>query len=204
MGPLRGPLRAWLRGVLPVSLRGLPPVLLVGLLAAGCDPDGAAGDPPAGVPAGAQPLVVEQHVDGDTVRVRFVVDGPAGEQGEEVAVRLLEVDTPEVDHDGGSDECFAQEASRRLARLLPVGSTAYGVPDRELLDPYGRTLLYLWTGDDAEPVFVNETLVVEGYARAVMYPPNDRYEDRMRAGEARARSAGRGLWGECPFFGAPG
>lgn len=157
----------------------------------------------AGLPGEAQAVEVVAHVDGDTVRVRLSEDGPAGRGGEEVSVRLLEIDTPEVGRDGEVGECFAEQAAERTADLLPVGGTAYALPDRELLDQYGRTLLYLWTADDGRVRFVNETLVAEGLARAVMYPPNDRYEKQMRAAQARARSADRGLWGGCAFFGEP-
>lgn len=178
---------------------------LAGLLALATTAcSGAPPQAPEGVPAGAQALEVVRHVDGDTVAVRLSEDGPAGEGGEEVSVRLLEVDTPEVGRDGERDECFAREASARTAALLPVGSTAYGVPDRELRDRFGRTLLYLWTEVDGEVQFVNSELVAGGFARSVLFEPNDRFIEVLRADEARARSEGRGLWQACPFFGAPG
>jgi micrococcal nuclease len=88
----------------------------------------------------------------------------------------------------------------RLAVLLPVGSTAWAVPDRELLDRHGRTLLYLW---DSRGVFVNLAMVRGGHARAVLFEPNDRHIDRMRAAEREARAERRGLWGACAFFGQP-
>lgn len=176
--------------------------MLVVLPAAACS--GTSPSAPEGIPAGAQALEVVRHVDGDTVRVVLSEDGPAGERGEEVPVRLLEVDTPEVGRDGERDECFAREASARTAALLPLGSTAYGVADRELLDPFGRTLLYLWTETDGELRFVNSELVAGGFARSVLFEPNDRFIEVLRADEARARSAGRGLWQECASFGAPG
>ncbi len=51
--------------------------------------------------------------------------------------------------------------------------------------------------------FVNQALVRGGFARAVLYEPNDRYIDLMREAEADARAADTGLWGACAFFGQP-
>ena len=70
--------------------------------------------------------------------------------------------------------------------------------DVERIDPYGRTLAYVWLGDE----LFNETLVREGYAFVTTYPPNVRYVDRFRAAQREARSAGRGVWGRCVHEGA--
>jgi micrococcal nuclease len=148
---------------------------------------------PAGVPADAQQVRVSLHTDGDTVRV---VPTGAGvlTRDVELKVRLLEIDAPESVAPGTPVECFALAASKRLARLLPIGSTAWAQPDRDRLDPYDRTLLYLWNDDGT---FVNLAMVRDGYATAVLYPPNDLHIDELRAAEALAREAGRGLWGRC-------
>jgi micrococcal nuclease len=148
----------------------------------------------AAIPDGAEPARVTSHVDGDTIRL--TAEGTSGflPQERETTVRLLEIDTPEHGRDGAPAECYAEEASRALADLLPTGSTLWAKPDRELLDPYGRTLLYLWTADG---VFVNLELVRQGYAEAVLFEPNDEYIDQMRAAEQQARAEGRGLWGAC-------
>jgi micrococcal nuclease len=42
--------------------------------------------------------------------------------------------------------------------------------DLERIDPFGRTLAYVWLGDEQ----FNETLVREGYAFVTTYPPNVR------------------------------
>ncbi|MDP3767910.1 MAG: glutamate synthase central domain-containing protein, partial [Dehalococcoidia bacterium] len=44
------------------------------------------------------------------------------------------------------------------------------------------------------PLMVNEELVRNGYAHAVTYPPDVKYQDRLRALEAEAREMGVGLW----------
>ena len=165
-------------------------------------PDQVPGTHPvsSAVPEGAEPARVVSHVDGDTIRLTGSgvhgsdpLDGADVLDGE-TSVRLLEIDTPELATDGAPAECFAEEASRALRDLLPVGATVWVEPDRDLLDPYGRTLLYLWTerGD-----FVNLELVRQGYARSVLFEPNDAYIHQMREAESEARADLRGMWGAC-------
>ena len=43
----------------------------------------------------------------------------------------------------------------------------------------------------------NLTLIRRGYARVLIYEPNDRYEKRLRRAQRNARAADRGLWGAC-------
>ncbi|HSJ22575.1 MAG TPA: thermonuclease family protein [Nocardioidaceae bacterium] len=148
----------------------------------------------AGIPESAEPARVAAHVDGDTIRLTAERGFGVLPRGRETTVRLLEIDTPEHGRDGATAECYAEEASRALADMLPTGSKVWTRGDRELLDPYGRTLLYLWT---TEGVFVNLELVRQGYAEAVLFEPNDEYIDTMREAEDRARTERRGLWGAC-------
>ena len=163
-----------------------------------CDSSTSAAPGDAGTPESWQELEVEWHVDGDTVGVRLVEDGPAGRRGEEVSVRLLEIDTPEIRPER---ECFGPEAAAELARLLPRGSTLWGERDEQLRDPYGRTLLYLYAdlpGDsEPGPVMVNLHLVRTGYAEAVLFRPNDLHIEAIREAEAAAREDEVGLWGAC-------
>ena len=180
-----------------IPLGGPPLVLLLVVAVPACaQVESRAGPEPvaevvsAQAPADAQAVEVTGHVDGDTLRVTAIGRGVLP-GGREVVVRLLEVDTPET---WAGPECFGEQASAALARLLPVGERAQVVPDRELLDRYGRHLLYVW---DADGRLVNELLVRRGLATAVLYEPNDRHLERMRVAEVEARDAGRGLWGQC-------
>jgi micrococcal nuclease len=65
--------------------------------------------------------------------------------------------------------------------------------DVEREDRYGRTLAYVWLGDE----LFNETLVREGYALVTTFPPDVKYVDRFVAAQRDAREHDRGLWGEC-------
>jgi micrococcal nuclease len=169
----------------------VPAGLLVGLLV-GCaaEPAGlprAVADLP--VPALAQEAVVVRHTDGDTLVLRGRGTGPLG--GQPTKVRLLLVDTPE---DGEVPECGGPEASAALERLVPVGSTVRVAADRQLLDRFRRTLLYVW---DDRGTSVNLSLLIDGHARVLVVRPNVEHVEAMREAEALARFHEAGLWG-CP------
>lgn len=152
------------------------------------------------LPARAERARVVDHVDGDTLRI--IADGHSTwmPPSREITVRLLEIDTPESVDPQSPEQCYAQRASKALAEMVPLGSEVWALADRELIDPYGRTLLYLWTMDGRS---VNLRLVRDGYAKAVLFEPNDMYIHQMRRAEAQARGEKRGLWGACEYFGQP-
>jgi len=57
-------------------------------------------------------------------------------------------------------------------------------------DKYGRLLRYVYVDD----LFVNGELVRLGYAEAVSYPPDVKYQEVLSELEREARDEGRGLW----------
>lgn len=167
---------------------------LVAVLSLSCAPVGGppSGERPDGAPPRSERAVVIRIVDGDTMWLRSDDDGLVS--SDHTKVRLLEVDTPETVAPGQPVECYGAEAAEALAELAPVGSDVWVLPDRDLIDPYDRMLLYVWN-DDGE--FVNLELVRTGAAQAVLYEPNDRHIDQLRAAERRARASSRGMWGSC-------
>ena len=160
----------------------------------------AQSDRPRGVPRVAQRVRVVWVSDGDTVGLVARRNGPALRANRRTPVRLLEIDSPESGRPDTPEQCFADRATARVTRLLAVGSTAWAVRDRELRDRFDRTLLYVW---NRRGVFVNRALVRGGFAKAVLFEPNDRYIATLRAAERDARDRRRGLWGACAYFGAP-
>lgn len=141
------------------------------------------GRPPAG--AGRVATQVTRIVDGDTIHVDL--------DGRDTSVRLIGIDTPEKQGPYTQLECYGEEATRHTAELLD-GRTVDLEFDVERTDRYGRTLAYVWLGDQ----LVNETILRDGYAQLLTIPPDVAYVDRFRVAERDAREAGRGLWGACP------
>jgi micrococcal nuclease len=154
--------------------------LLVAVRLAGAGGSGGVDGPPG-------TATVVHVIDGDTL----VVDlGPSEEH-----VRLIGIDTPEtVDRDRPA-ECFGAEASHRLAELVPPGAAVRLERDVEARDQYDRLLAYVYRSDD--DLFVNRTLVADGYAEALVYPPNTAHTADLARAEREARAAGAGLWTAC-------
>lgn len=114
---------------------------------------------------------VTKIVDGDTIVVK--------RDNEETKVRLLNIDTPE------QGECLYDEATARLTELIPPGTRVRLEYDTERQDRYGRDLAGVFTD-----VFINEHMLLDGYARAVTYPPNEKFRGRAEAAEAQALDKG--------------
>lgn len=108
--------------------------------------------------------VVTRVVDGDTIHVEY--------RRRDVDVRLIGVDTPETVAPGQPVECEGSAASRFTERQLD-GERIRLEFDVQRIDPYGRTLAYVWLGGR----LFNRTLVARGYAQVATYPPDVKYVD---------------------------
>ena len=146
--------------------------LLLGFLAA----------PP---PSGAETGVVEEVVDGDTLRVRT-----AG-SAEAVTVRLIGVDAPERSHPSLGKEFFSDESAAHLASLCR-GKTVRMEKDIEETDKYDRLLRYVFL-PPPDGRLLNEEMLRAGMARAYTRFPFSR-KKAFLAAEAGARREGTGLW----------
>jgi len=138
----------------------------------------------AEVPVSAVEVTLLHIIDGDTIRVRMP-------DGSEERVRYIGIDAPEVADPGSPGEYLGEEAAAHNADLLACGPLRLQT-DIDERDDFGRLLAYVWAGD----VFVNERLVLDGYARAHDYPPNLARQDRLWEAHAKARQAGIGIWAD--------
>jgi micrococcal nuclease len=114
-------------------------------------------------------------VDGDTIDVDI--------SGNQFTVRYIGIDTPETNDPKGP------EATKRNTELI-AGKQITLVKDVSEVDRYNRLLRYIFVGS----VFVNETLVKEGYAYAKAYPPDTSCHDVFSAVQAEAKTKSLGLW----------
>jgi len=142
---------------------------------------------PQTAPANANIVLarVIRIIDGDTIEVDLG-------NGNKKTVRYIGIDTPETVDPRKSVQCYGKEASAKNQEL--VGNGIVGLEkDISETDRYGRLLRYVYMGD----LFINQVLVSEGYAHAVSYPPDIKYQDKLRQAEQQARTNNKGLWSAC-------
>lgn len=141
-------------------------------------------------PQASQPYPVVEVVDGDTIRVKI------GRKIE--VVRLIGINTPEVENIYRHQECFGPEASKETKKLL-TGKKVFLLPDPQVAnrDKYKRLLRYVFL-ENGE--FINAKLVKEGYAFNYFYQPFQ-FINYFGYLEKKAREKRIGLWGsQCDYY----
>lgn len=134
-------------------------------------------------------LVKAEYVstnDGDTFRLKI--------DGKEKRVRLLMVDTPEMNYEENNPMPFAESAKEYTQKLLENASKIEVLSDvGNKTDHYGRLLAYVFIDD----VLLQELLLREGYA-AVRYidKPNNTLEEQLKELEEIAKSNKINIWEE--------
>ena len=113
-----------------------------------------------------------------------VIDGDTIELQGGRRVRYLGIDTPEP------GEYYADEATVRNIELVEGKIVELQIGKRDK-DEYGRLLRYVYV----DGIFVNAELVVQGYATAYIFDPDDRYSQILVQLEQYAKIRERGLWG---------
>ncbi|MEL4024195.1 thermonuclease family protein [Lysinibacillus endophyticus] len=143
--------------------------------------------PELAVEATGNELIEAQYIsinDGDTFRVKV--------NGQEERIRLLMIDTPEMNYDKKDPMPYAEEAKSYTLNLLENASKIellYDVGPET--DNYGRLLTYVFVDD----VLLQELLLKEGYA-AVRYinEPNNTLEKEFREIEENAKANKLNIW----------
>lgn len=128
-------------------------------------------------------------IDGDTIEIE--------ENGKKYKLRYLGIDTPETVDPRRGVQCFGKEASNENKSLVE-GKEITLEKDISEIDRFGRLLRYVYLKlDDGKVLFVNDYLVREGFAKALTYPPDVKYNERFLEAERGARENKKGLWGKC-------
>jgi len=125
---------------------------------------------------------VVEVIDGDTIVVDL--------NGKREFVRYIGIDTPELN--GDSPECFAVDATK-ANRSLVENEMVQLVGDKSHRDKFNRLLRYVYVDE----VFVNASLVKNGFAKAAYYYPDVSHASEFKNLEARAQVEERGMWREC-------
>ena len=141
---------------------------------------------------GYQPYQVVNVIDGDTIQVKI------GNKVE--TVRLLGINTPEVENPYRHQECFGPEASKETKELL-TGKEVYLLPDPQAPNrgKYNRLLRYVFLPNGE---FINAELVKQGYAFEYTYDSQPfQFIKYFNYLENQARKKKLGLWSEkCNYY----
>lgn len=126
-------------------------------------------------------------IDGDTIRV---VTGDTTQ-----TVRLLGIDAPEIAHGSVQLECYGEESTTTLARMVEGKVVDLEADESQGdLDKYGRLLRYVWVNDDT---LVNNEMLLRGAAFEYTYDKPYQYQPLFNASELLAKQQGSGLWSLC-------
>lgn len=122
--------------------------------------------------------------DGDTIILK---------NGERV--RLLGINTPEIESRHRSDETGGQAAKQWLQDKLQNGQV-YLEYDKQQRDKYQRLLAHCFLPDDE---YLNKTILETGLASLSILPPNIRYSQTLILAQQKAEQAKRGIWSQVEY-----
>lgn len=139
-----------------------------------------------------QTAEVTAVIDGDTLKVR-TIEG-------EARVRLIGIDTPEINRNGGPDECYAQEARTEL-NTLAYGRTIelHTDPSQGDADRYGRLLRHVYIDGHN----IAQALISTGAGHEYTHSTPYAGQAAHLAAQHAAQAAGQGLWAQCPHAPVP-
>lgn len=131
--------------------------------------------------------------------VRNVHDGDTVILGDGTKIRLLGINTPELDSATSSAESGG-EAAKLWLKTRIEGHKIRLESDAEAKDHYGRTLAHLFAEDGEH---LNLALVRQGLAVVSIFPPNLKYTDKFAEAQRQARQEQHGIWGDPAYAATP-
>lgn len=122
--------------------------------------------------------------------IDHVIDGDTLITHEDDHIRLIGINTPELQYDGRKHQPGAIDARDRLRQLVQ-GKTIGLQFDTERRDRFGRTLahIFLLNGNN-----IQASLLGDGLAMPVTIPPNLNWISCYRIQSEMARNNEKGLW----------
>ncbi len=140
--------------------------------------------------AGAESLKIDP---GETYhRVRSVYDGDTIRLESGERVRLLAINTPEVEGSKRAQEAGGDAAKAWLTKRIE-GKKVRLESDLTQRDKYGRRLAHIFSEDSDH---INRLLVEQGLATVVLHPPNLKYAAALLEAQRQAEKASLGVWGD--------
>ncbi|WP_285395181.1 thermonuclease family protein [Lysinibacillus sp. fls2-241-R2A-57] len=128
--------------------------------------------------------------DGDTIQATI--------NGKKQKIRLLMVDTPEMNYNKGEAQPYAEEARDYTIKLLENAKKIEAVYDvGPETDNYDRLLAYVFVDD----VLLQESLLNEGLAAVrFIHKPNNTFEDEFREIQQGAEKEKLNIWSHKNYF----
>jgi endonuclease YncB( thermonuclease family) len=123
-------------------------------------------------------------------RVKTVYDGDTVVLEDGRKIRLLGINTPEVQHKDKMADAGGEDAKTWLMNKLQHTRIRLEF-DFEKTDKYGRTLAHLFS---EKKEHINLSLVKAGLAAISIYPPNLLYVNELLAAENKAEQDKLGIW----------
>lgn len=123
--------------------------------------------------------------------VRYVQDGDTLNLSDGRKIRLIGINTPELERDNKPAQYYANEAKQALKSLFIKEKSialVYGIDKK---DRYGRLLAHAFLADGQN---VQAILLKQGFASAITVPPNTEFMSCYLEMERFARCNNRGLW----------
>jgi micrococcal nuclease len=122
--------------------------------------------------------------------VKYVYDGDTVELEDRRKIRLLGINTPEIQHRDKPAEAGGEAAKAWLTAKLKNVKVRIET-DAEQTDNYGRTLGHLFTENNEH---INVLLVAQGLAQVFIFPPNLKYANDLVNAQKQAEVAKLGIW----------
>ncbi|MFA6474758.1 MAG: thermonuclease family protein [Patescibacteria group bacterium] len=122
-----------------------------------------------------------------TVIVDRVIDGYTFVTTDGEHVRLIGVDTPEIN----TQDCYANKAKNYLDQI--IGGKAVTLKfDQDRRDQYDRLLAYVYYNG-----FINRKLLQKGYGTVLTVEPDTKHVETFTEDQTVAQDNARGVWGHC-------
>jgi micrococcal nuclease len=134
----------------------------------------------------SEPALVKYVFDGDTLEVELA--------GKTERVRLIGIDSPELENSQKKADCYADEAKQEMKKLVS-GKQVLLKSDQtqDNRDMYNRLLRYVYLNG----LNINIKMISEGFAYEYTYKNNPYvYQLEFKTAQDEARSGKLGLWAD--------
>jgi micrococcal nuclease len=144
----------------------------------------------------AQPCDLGRSANGNTdsqrVKIKNVIDGDTVRLQDNRLVRFIGINTPEIDHETGQSEPFAEKAREFLQAVIDKQQGYIQLQyDSENEDRHGRQLAHVFALDGEN---IQASMIAEGMGVWITVPPNLQYLECYRQSEHKARQQRAGVW----------